>query len=100
VAVDLRPQSATYGQWEGVDLSSSDGNQLFVPAGFAHGFLTLELDTDVAYKVSAPYARELERTIRFDDPVIGIDWPDIGGPFILSDKDRSAPLLGEISHEL
>jgi dTDP-4-dehydrorhamnose 3,5-epimerase len=93
VAVDLRPGSPTYGQWAGLIVSADLGNQIFVPAGFAHGFLTLEADCEVAYKVSAPYSPEDERAVRFDDPAIGIQWPDIGTPFILSDKDRAAPLL-------
>lgn len=93
VAVDVRPHSPTFGQWEGLIISAQLGNQLFVPIGFAHGFLTTEPDTEVLYKVSAPYDRECERAIRFDDDAIGIAWPDVGAPFLLSDKDRSAPLL-------
>lgn len=93
VAVDVRPQSPAFGQWEGLIVSAEAGNQLFVPVGFAHGFLTLEPDTEVLYKVSATYDRESERAIRFDDPTIGIAWPELGTPLILSDKDRAAPLL-------
>ena len=96
VAVDLRRSSATYGRWAGVVLSAQEWNQLFVPKGFAHGFLTLEDDCEVLYKVSAHYAPEHERTIRFDDPAIGIDWPIEANAISLSDKDRSAPLLADM----
>jgi dTDP-4-dehydrorhamnose 3,5-epimerase len=96
VAVDVRRESPTFGQWGGLILSAKEWNQLFVPAGFAHGFVTLEDDTEVLYKASAAYAPELERTVRFDDPTIGIDWPVGAGIVTLSDKDRSAPLLAEV----
>jgi dTDP-4-dehydrorhamnose 3,5-epimerase len=96
VAVDIRPESPTFGRWAGVVLSAGEWNQLFIPKGFAHGFVTLEEDTEVLYKASATYAPELERAIRFDDPAIGIDWPVDTGSVILSDKDRAAPALGEI----
>ena len=96
VAVDIRSGSPTYGQWTSVILSASEWNQLFVPAGFAHGFLALEPDTELQYKVSAPYSREHDRAIRFDDPAIGIEWPIDRAALILSDKDRAAPLLAEI----
>jgi dTDP-4-dehydrorhamnose 3,5-epimerase len=95
VGVDVRRSSPTYGRWAGVVLSAEQWNQLFVPEGFAHGFLTLEDDTEVGYKVSAPYSPEHERTVRFDDPAIGIDWPIETAP-LLSAKDGSAPLLSEI----
>ena len=77
-------------------LSAAEWNQMFVPAGFAHGFLALEPDTEVQYKVSAPYSREHDRAIRFDDPAIGVEWPIDRAALILSDKDRAAPLLSEI----
>jgi dTDP-4-dehydrorhamnose 3,5-epimerase len=96
VAVDVRPESPTFGRWAGVVLSVKEWNQLFVPAGFAHGFVTLEDDTEVLYKASAPYAPELERTVRFDDPAIGIKWPVEASKVILSDRDRSAPLLADV----
>jgi dTDP-4-dehydrorhamnose 3,5-epimerase len=98
VAVDVRRDSPTFGQWESVILSAEDWNQLFVPRGFAHGFLTLVPDTEVLYKVSAPYAPDCERAIRFDDPAIGIAWPDMA--LTLSEKDRAAPLLSEVADEL
>lgn len=93
VAVDIRKGSPTFGEWAGVKLSAEAWNQLFVPVGFAHGFLTLEPETEVIYKVSAPYSREHERAIRHDDPDIGIDWPDVGRPAVLSEKDGDAPTL-------
>lgn len=95
VAVDVRRTSPTFGHWAGLAISATEWNQLFVPKGFAHGFVTLEPDTDVLYKVSAPYAPDLERAVRFDDPAIGIDWPVEREALILSNKDRSAPLLAD-----
>ena len=96
VAVDIRPDSPTYRQWLGRRLSAAEWNQLLIPRGFAHGFLTLEPDTEVQYKVTAPYSREHDRAIRFDDPQIDIEWPMARAALILSDRDRSAPLLAEI----
>ena len=96
VAVDIRAGSPTFGRWTSAVISAAEWNQLFIPAGFAHGFVTLEPDCEVQYKVSAPYSAEHDRAIRFDDPAIGIDWPIGPEMLILSDKDRGAPLLGEI----
>lgn len=96
VAVDIRTGSATYGQWVAARISASQWNQLLVPKGFAHGFLALEPDTEVQYKVTAPYSREHDLAIRFDDPAIGVEWPMDGKALILSDKDRQAPLLADI----
>ena len=96
VAVDIRTGSPTYRQWAGVRLSAADWNQLMVPKGFAHGFLALEPDCEVQYKVTAPYSREHDRAIRFDDPDIGVEWPIAREALILSDKDRAAPLLADI----
>ena len=98
VAVDVRRSSPTFGRWVGIDVSAASWNQVFVPKGFAHGFLTLEPDTEVIYKVSAPYSPEHERCIRFDDPEIGIDWPRVREPLVLSPKDRAAPSLGQAEH--
>ena len=98
VAVDIQTGSPNYGKWVGVTLTREMGNQLYVPAGFAHGFLTLEDDTEVSYKVSAHYSAEHDRTIRYDDPAIGIEWPDLGAEFILSTKDSGACSLCDI-HE-
>ncbi len=95
VAVDIRKASPTYGKWTGLELSAEHGNQILVPKGFAHGFVTLEPDTEIIYKVTAPYSREHERAIRFDDPDIGIEWPVAATRLMLSPKDRAAPLLRE-----
>jgi dTDP-4-dehydrorhamnose 3,5-epimerase len=91
VAVDLRLGSPTYGKWTGLTLSAELGNQILVPAGFAHGFVTLEEHSEVQYKVTAPYRPDLERAIRWDDPAIGIDWPV--GDVQLSAKDGVAGAL-------
>jgi dTDP-4-dehydrorhamnose 3,5-epimerase len=96
VAVDIRSGSATYGRWAGLVISAKAWNQLLIPRGFAHGFVALEDDTDVLYKVTAPYSPEFERTIRFDDPALGIDWPVPLAEVLLSPKDQSAPLLAEV----
>lgn len=96
VAVDIRRGSPSFGKWTGTILSAADWNQLLVPKGFAHGFLTLETDTEVQYKVSAPYSREHDRAIRFDDPDIAIDWPIEREAIILSPKDREAPPLADV----
>lgn len=96
VAVDVRRGSSTFGRWAGLVISSELWNQLFIPGGFAHGFVALEDDTQVVYKVSAPYSPAHERSIRFDDPAIGIEWPIPRSAITLSDKDRDAPLLHEI----
>jgi dTDP-4-dehydrorhamnose 3,5-epimerase len=96
VAVDVRSQSPTFGRWAGVTLSAAEWNQLFVPEGFAHGFVALEDDTEVLYKVSASYSPEQEQSLRFDDPAIGIAWPVEAEALIVSAKDRAAPLLSEI----
>lgn len=95
VAVDIRKGSPTFGQWVSAVLSADKWNQLLVPAGFAHGFLTLEQDTEFLYKVSAYYSAEHDRSIRYDDPAIGIVWPGDQSTFIISKKDRDAPLLAD-----
>ena len=96
VAVDIRGGSPTYGKWVSAELSAEAFNQLLVPAGFAHGFLTLEPDTEVLYKVSAPYSSAHDRSIRWDDPDIAIDWPLAGAQPVLSAKDRDAPFLRDM----
>ena len=92
VAVDIRRGSKTYGQWAGYMLSADNAHQLYVPVGFAHGFVTLEPDSEIVYKCSDYYAPETEGALRWDDPDIGIEWPLQGDP-ILSEKDATAPLL-------
>ena len=96
VAVDLRPSSPTYRQWAAVTLSAAEWNQLLIPEGLAHGFLTLEPDTEVQYKASAPYDSAADRAIRFNDPAIAIDWPIAAEQLVLSDRDRAAPMLADI----
>ena len=92
VAVDIRRGSKTYGQWAGYVLSADNAHQLYVPIGFAHGFVTLEPDSEIVYKCSDYYAPENEGAMRWDDPDIGIDWLLTGNP-ILSEKDALAPSL-------
>lgn len=89
VIVDLREESPTYGQWIGVELTADNFRQLFVPGRFAHGFLTLEPNTDAAYQVSAKYAPGAERGLRWNDPAIGIEWPAV--PQLVSAKDQVHP---------
>jgi dTDP-4-dehydrorhamnose 3,5-epimerase len=96
VAVDVRRHSPTFGRWAGLTISSEQGNQLFVPHGFAHGFVALEDGTDVIYKSSGIYSPQHERSVRFDDSQIAIDWPVEPSAILASDKDRSAPLLAEV----
>jgi dTDP-4-dehydrorhamnose 3,5-epimerase len=96
VAVDIRKGSPTYGQWVAAELSAENGDQLFVPIGFAHGFLTLEPDCEVAYKCSNLYAPACDGGIRWDDPAIGIQWPlPPGVAPELSGKDAVQPLLAD-----
>jgi dTDP-4-dehydrorhamnose 3,5-epimerase len=92
VAVDIRPDSPQFGQWTSVELSADNFRQLWIPAGFAHGFLTLEDDTHVQYKTTDYYAREFEGCIRWNDATIGIRWPLPNGlQPLLSPKDAVAP---------
>lgn len=93
VAVDVRKGSPTFGKWCGIRISAADWNQLLMPKGFAHGYLTLEPETEVIYKVTNPYSPSHERTIRYDDEDIGIEWPLPASQVQLSEKDRSAPPL-------
>jgi dTDP-4-dehydrorhamnose 3,5-epimerase len=98
VAVDLRRGSPTYGRWEGHELSDANHRQLFIPAGFAHGFCVFSEEADVAYKLSSYYDPETEAGIRWDDPDVGVEWP-IEHP-LLSDRDKLAPTLAEIADDL
>jgi dTDP-4-dehydrorhamnose 3,5-epimerase len=94
VAVDLRRSSATFGQWAGEVLSAKNRHQLWVPPGFGHGFLVLSDSAEFEYKCTDYYAPEFERSIRWDDPDLGIDWPlKPGEEPILSSKDAAAPFL-------
>lgn len=96
VAVDIRQGSPTYGQWTGVELSFENGRQLLIPAGFLHGFITREPDTEIIYKCTDYYAPECDGAVRFDDPDIGIDWGVATGQAILSQKDAAAPRLADV----
>lgn len=93
VAVDIRRGSPSYGRWVAATLTAEEGNQLFMPHGFAHGFCTLEPDTLIAYKVDAPYSRPNDAGIAWDDPDLAIDWPVAADAAVLSDKDRVQPRL-------
>lgn len=96
VAVDLRHGSPTFGKWVGAILSAENWHQLLVPKGFAHGFCTLEPDSELLYKVSDYYAPECDRGVAWNDPDIGIDWPVAAGEAILSDKDAKQPRLADL----
>lgn len=91
VAVDIRRGSPTYAKWVGIELSAENHRQLFIPRGFAHGFITLTDDVEVLYKADNLYAPEYDGNIRWDDPEIGIKWPI--APVVLSEKDAAAPAL-------
>lgn len=97
VAVDIRRNSPTYGQWVGEELSFENGRQLLIPTGFLHGFVTREPSTEIIYKCSDYYAQECDGAVRFDDPDIGIDWGINLGEAILSDKDAKAPYLKDFN---
>ena len=96
VAVDLRKDSATFGHHVAVELSAENGNQLYIPQGFAHGFMTRAPDTLVGYKVDEEYAANLEGGIAWSDPALGINWGSGSNPIVVSDKDRILPRFGEI----
>jgi dTDP-4-dehydrorhamnose 3,5-epimerase len=93
VAVDIRHSSPTFGQWRGFELRADNHHQLWIPEGFAHGFLALADGAEVHYKTSAPYVSGLDRAIRWDDPAIGIEWPLDGAEPVVSSRDGSAPTL-------
>jgi dTDP-4-dehydrorhamnose 3,5-epimerase len=89
LALDLRRDSPTYLAWSGAELSDANRAMLYVPEGCAHGFLTLTDDAEVAYQMSAPYAPEAARGVRFDDPAFGIEWP--GEVVVINERDRTYP---------
>lgn len=93
VAVDVRRGSPTFGKWVGVELSASNHHQLWIPEGFAHGFVALEDDTHFLYKTTDVYAKDCERSIRWDDADIGIVWPTVAPQLLLAPKDAAAPLF-------
>jgi dTDP-4-dehydrorhamnose 3,5-epimerase len=95
VAVDIRRSSPTFGKWVAEELSAANWRQLLVPIGFAHGFVTLEPDTEVLYKTTAPYSPEHDRGIAWDDPGVGVKWPLPASGAMLSDKDKRWPRLAD-----
>ena len=96
VAVDIRKKSKTFGQWIGVTLDADKHYQLWIPEGFAHGFLTLSNEANVAYKTTQYWMKDYEATIKWDDPYISIDWPNINMQPILSDKDKNSDYINLI----
>ena len=99
IAVDMRRGSPTFAAHVQATLSAANGQQLYIPVGFAHGFCTLEPDTEVVYKVSAYYSREHDRGIRWDDPALGIAWPVDAASAVLSAKDITLPRLADLPAE-
>ncbi len=95
VAVDIRVGSPHFGQWVGVELTADNHRQLWIPEGFAHGFMALEDNTHFLYKTTDVYAKECERCIRWDDPVIAIQWPVLPGAPRLAPKDAAAPSMAD-----
>lgn len=93
VAVDVRRSSPHFGKWVGVELSGENHRMLWIPPGFAHGFVVLSDTADFLYKCTTPYHPASDRSLRWNDPAIGIAWPDTGGDPLLSAKDAAAPLL-------
>lgn len=93
VAVDIRRNSPSFGKWVGTKLTAESHHQLWIPPGFAHGFVVLSDTADFVYKTTSYYAPESDRGLRWDDADIGIEWPKLDIPFALSDKDQKQPLL-------
>ena len=98
VAVDLRRGSPTFGQWAGVELTGENHRQFWIPPGFAHGFVVTSETADFLYKTTDLYAPQCEGAVRWDDPTVGIAWPDLGMAPLLSAKDAVAPLLADARH--
>jgi dTDP-4-dehydrorhamnose 3,5-epimerase len=96
IAVDIRRSSPSFGRHVRVEISAANWRQVLVPAGFAHGFVTLEPDTEVLYKVTAPYSAEHDHGLAFDDPALGIEWPLPPTGAVLSDKDWRHPRLADL----
>ena len=99
VVVDLRRGSPTFGEWESVELDDEHGRQLYIPVGFGHGFCVLSETADFVYKCTAYYDAATEAGIRFDDPAVGVRWPD-AIDLLYSERDRTAPTLAEVRDEL
>lgn len=96
VAVDIRIGSPNYGKWVGYTLSAENKFMLYIPAGFAHGFLTISSEAELLYKTSDEYSKDHDRGILYNDTSIGIKWPKVTMDFILSEKDKNQPLLKDI----
>jgi dTDP-4-dehydrorhamnose 3,5-epimerase len=97
VAVDIEPKSPTYRRWVGIELDDVDHRQIWIPGGYAHGFLVLSESADLQYKTTGYYTAAAEIAIRWDDPSLAIDWPALDIPYVLSDKDRVAPGLDAVA---
>jgi dTDP-4-dehydrorhamnose 3,5-epimerase len=95
VAVDVRAGSPTFGRWVGAELSADNGRQLYCPRGFAHAYVTLTPDAEVAYKIDGYYAPDCERGLRWNDPAIGIDWPIPASAIVTNARDGALPLLAD-----
>lgn len=100
VAVDIRTGSPSFGRHFSIELSPSNGRQLYVPAGFAHGFCTLEDETEILYKVSDYYAPECDAGLAFDDPDLAIEWPIFENGWVLSERDRRFPKLSDLTEPI
>lgn len=100
VVVDLRPGSVNRGRHATIELDAGSGNQLWVPRGYAHGFCTLEPDTEVIYKVDNTYTPKAERSLAWDDPTVGVDWPVSGNDVTLADKDRRGLSYQDLIREI
>lgn len=100
VAVDLRVESPTLGRWVAVELSDDNKRQLWIPPGLAHGFLVLSDSADMQYKVTGFYAPQADRSIRWDDPGLGIDWPDVGTAPLVSAKDQAGRPASAVIDEI
>lgn len=96
VAVDIRRGSPTYGQWVAETLTPDNGKQLWIPPGFAHGFCSIEPNTVICYKVTDYYNPACDKGLRWDDPAIAVDWPEVADPDTLSPKDRQQPRLADL----
>ena len=97
VAVDIRRASPTFGRWVGLELSAENGKQLLIPVGYAHAFLTLEPDCEIAYKVDAYYSAECDGGVAWDDPAIDVAWPLSGNTPVLSEKDQTLQRLQDLA---
>jgi len=100
VAVDIRKGSPTFGKWYALELSGENNLMLWIPSGFAHGFLALEDDTELLYKCTAEYHAPSDGGIRWNDPIIGVKWPELGIPYTISQKDMQLPYLKDIEGDI